>query len=257
MRASNIQGMYSSFDEILSELKARRGDKILRKKVSDFLGAHGFPYHKDHHRAFFSRSIMTPNFELAYFMDLARDLGLDPMLLEYPDKLVGKNPAKYRLCKLQFHDDDNRRKLGDGIKVADMASQEGMRVTDVRTVTGEPLVDLHHRLLYKHFPELNGKLVDFFDWFNASRGKEEEYYLCYLALFVCDGVLFENFLHEDKEETAFVLDRILPSFNKACEIFGVKPLIFPLLPIEHERSNDWLAYPLSMKTEIELYLKKQ
>lgn len=257
MRATDIQGMYSSFDEILSEMKARREDKTLRQKVADFLGSHGFPFSIGTMHSFFSRSIMTPNFEMAYFMDLSRDLSLDPVLLEYPDKFVAKNPAKYCLTRLHFHEGVTRLVLNSGTWIGDVAAMEGRRMGELQTLQGENLMDFHHKILYKHYPELNGKIIDFYKWFNDSRGKGDSYYLCYLALFICDGVLFENFLHEDKEETSFVMEKILPSFNKACEIFGVRPLIFPLLPIEFEKQKDWLAYPLSVKEEIKLYLSNK
>lgn len=256
MKATDIRGMYSSFDEILSEIRARRSDKVLHQKVAAFLGKHGFPYPEGGPRGFFSRSVMTPNFELAYFLDLTRDLGLDPLLLEYPDKFVAKNPAKYCLGKLHFHADVQRLALGPVTKIADVSAMEGKRVGEAKTIWGDNLLEFHHKILYKSHPELVGKVVNFYDWFNVSRGKGEDYYLCYLALFICDGVLFENFLHDDKEETEFVMKKILPSFNRACEIFGVRPLIFPLLPIEFERQKDWLAYPLSIKSEVELYLHK-
>ncbi len=256
MLAKDIQGMYSSFDEILSEMKARREDKVLRQKVTDFLGSHGFPFEIGKMHSFFSRSIITPNFELAYFMDLSRDLSLDPILLEYPDKFVAMNPAKYCLTRFHFHKGVSRLALESGVWVGDIAAMEGKRMHELTTSTGESLMDFHHRLLYKSYPELQGKVVDFYKWFNGSRGQGDSYYLCYLALFICDGVLFENFLHDDKEETAFVMEKILPSFNRACEVFGVRPLIFPLLPIEFERQKDWLAYPLSVKDEIRIYLDK-
>lgn len=251
MKATEIQGMYSSFDEIMSELRARKQDSGLRKRVADFLGAHGFPYSvEDAPRAFFSRSVMTPNFEMAYFLDLARDLGLRPLLLEYPDKFVAKNPTKYHLTNIHFHEDARRFALAPGVKIGDISAMEGKRMRDAKTHKGESLLDFHHRLLFKAYPELEGSVVDFYDWFNLTRGKGADYYLCYLALFVCDGVLFENFLQGDREETAFVLEKILPSFNRACEIFGVRPLVFPLLPIEYERQNDWLAYPNPIKEHI-------
>ncbi len=249
--------MYSSFDEILAELKARKNDPELKKKVDSFFKECGLPYErKPEHRAFFSRSVMSPNYEMMYFMDLSRDLGLEPLLLEYPDKFVAKNPAKYCLSRFHFHEDEKRFILQSGLKLIDIASMEGKRFPDIVTIHGDNFMNFHHELLFKEYPVLETRIVDFYHWFNTTRGVGEDYYLKYLSLFIYDGVLFENFLHDDKEETEFVLKKILPSFNKACEIFGVKPLIFPLLPIKYEKQKDWLAYPPSIKDKIELYLKK-
>ncbi len=96
-----------------------------------------------------------------------------------------------------------------------------------------------HRALLRHvYPDMATGVVDISDWFaEASRG--EFYYLRYLALFVHGGILFENFVAGDAEERRFARERVQPSFRRAVEIFGVPPLIVPLLPIESEQDDRW------------------
>ncbi len=55
--------------------------------------------------------------------------------------------------------------------------------------------------------------------------------------------MFDNYLLDDKEESEFYLKKVEPSFKKAEEIFGIRPLVYPLLPIEFERDVRWHSYP--------------
>ena len=70
-------------------------------------------------------------------------------------------------------------------------------------------------------------------------------------MFIRDNILFENFLFDEKEESKFTLDKFLPSFKKTIEIFGVKPLIVPLLPHEHEKSDLWFSYDEKVQKIVE------
>ncbi len=254
---SEIAGMYSSLSEIISELESRWNNTELRKKVELFLQDHGFPFPNDLPHAFFSRSVVTPNLETLYFLDLAKDVDLPPLFLEYPDKLVTKNQDKMHLCKLFFYTDHKREDKRAEMKIVDVDKYQGKKLDKVMTNWNERLIDFHHNLLYMHDPSLNGKIIDIYGWFNRTRDTQGHYYLCYLSLFICHGVLFENFLEDDKEETLFVKNKILPSFIKASEIFGVKPLIFPLLPVEYEKYTSWLSYPISIRQEVLKYLKSK
>ncbi len=103
------------------------------------------------------------------------------------------------------------------------------------------LVDFHHKLLAKRFPNEYLMTNDISEWFDKTKNLDL-YYVYYLSLFVQDYILFENFLFDDTEESMFTRDKFLPSFEKVIQLFGVRPLIVPLLPIEYEKSNAWFAY---------------
>jgi len=246
---SQVVDMYTKFSLLKDEVLRRRSDQNLVNKVKDFFREVGVPVDDLKPKAFFSRSVATPNLEFLYFIDLAKELGFEPCFLEYPDKFVSLNSNKYHVGNIKIYTDDSYTKTNN-YKIIDFNKFDGKSFNEIKTLTGQSLIDFHHDFLLEFLPEMNGKIVNFFDWFNLTR-KGEYYYLYYLSLFICGGVLFENFLQNDSKELSFVESKIIPSFNKAVEIFGVKPLIYPLLPLENECQKDWLAYPIHTKDYIE------
>jgi hypothetical protein len=74
---------------------------------------------------------MTPNYELFYFLDLAETVDLDFALLEYShDKFVAKNPDKYNLGKIIFHNGEGKKggtKL-ESVNVVNFNKTEGKMV---------------------------------------------------------------------------------------------------------------------------------
>lgn len=251
-KADYISHVYTPLSEVQCELSKRRKDKKLMKKVSDFFGTMMLDALGDKPRAVLSRSIATPNMELSYFLNLAGPVGLTPLILEYPDKFVAKNPDKYHLCKLFFFRKIEGRNpiLVDTLKIVDFNQNEGKYLRDINTKSGENIVKFHHRLLSSEFPSLSDKVIDFSQWFDNTKVLSKYYYLYYLSLFICNGVLFENFLFEDKEESSFIRKKFLPSFKEAENIFGVKPLIYSLLPIRYVSNFHWHSYPEALKEKI-------
>lgn len=241
--------IYTPFSLLKAEMQSRYADPELQKKVRDFWAENPFPYNFDEPRAMLSREVITPNRELKYFLELANGLDAKPLFLEYPEgKFVAKNKGKYALCKLAFlpgADDP-----AESCKIVDFNTWEGKRLSDVQTTWSQPLVDTHRELLTEEYPAMSGNVVDISEWFNKTRGLGEDYYLHFLSLFICHGVLFDNYLLSDDAENEFFFEKILPSFRKAKELFGVRPLIFPLLPIEHERDPHWYAYDSRHKEAI-------
>lgn len=235
------------------EIQRRWNDKELRKKVEKFLGADMPKILKKEPKAVLSRYIATPNFEFSYFLDLAGMTGLKPVCLEYyNDKFVAKNSFKYHLCKLIFY--CGKGKNG-GVKleregIVNFNESEGKKLYKIKTLENENLVDFHHRILNASFPKNKIVINEFSKWFNKNRYKSKKhYYLYYLALFLCHGILFENFLI-NKEEEEFTRKRVLPSFKKIEKMFGIKPLIVPLEPLNAEADPCWYYYPKSLKKNL-------
>jgi len=241
--------IYTSFGDLEEEIKRRWNDKKLRKKVKDFFGPKMLSVLSDKPRAILSRNIGTPNLEVKHFVDLAGEIKLDPLILEYNDKFVAKNRDKYYLCRLFFSRTSKNHKTvsADTLKTVDFNKYEGKYFNDIKTVWGESIVDFHHKLLQKELPELKGKIFNFSEWFDETRKLSKYYYLYYLSLFICHGILFENFLIGDKQELSFIEEKFLPSFREVKKIFGVKPLIYPPLPFKNEKSLFWLSYPEKRK----------
>ena len=244
--------IYTPLSEAKEEIWRRWNDKELRKKVEEFLNHGILKKFEDAPKAVLSRYIATPNFELLYFLDSARTIDLEPLCFEYyDDKFVGKNDLKYYLCKLYFDMGEGKRggRKTDCFKVVDFDKLEGKRFSDIRTLENKSLIDFHHDMLSKIDQNINFQTIDFSDWFNKTRNESEYYYLYYLALFLCHGILFENFL-VNKEEKDFTENKVLPSFYKLEEMFGVRPLIVPLSYFADEAHQHWQHYPESFKKHI-------
>lgn len=253
--------IYTSLSDVEKEITRRWNDKQLRKKVEDFFGTKMLDILNERPRAVLSRSIGTPNLELKYFLDLTKEVGLDPLILEYDDKFVSKNKDKYHLGKLFFSRRLKNNKIVsvDTLKIVDFNKDEGKYFNNIKTVWGESIIDFHHKLLQSEVPELKDKILNFSEWFNETRESSDFYYLYYLSLFVCHGVLFENFLVGDKQERSFINEKFLPSFREVERLFGVKPLIYPLLPFEEENNPYpfWCSYPEDMEMRIGVKMRKR
>lgn len=241
-----MENFYTTLEEAKVEIWRRWNDKELRKKVEEFLsGDDILKVFASKPKAVLCRDIISPDLECLRFIDSAKEIGLDPLMLEYPeDKFVNKNSDKYYLCKLSFYKGKNKN--GDNItstyRIVDFNKAEGKKFCDINTVWGDSLVGFHHHLLEKSVPGLGDEIVDITKWFNTTRYESEYYYLYFLALFLCHGVLFENFL-TNKEELEFTQKKVLPSFHKLEEMFGVRPLIVPVVPLEEETDQYWWCFP--------------
>lgn len=253
--------IYTPIDEACSEIIQRYNDKNLKKKIEDFFGRHMLAEMNHGPRAVLSRSIATPNMELAYFLEMADKIKLQPLFLEYHDKFVAKNPHKYHLCRLCFF---HRSKKGamvtrSAVRIVNFNEEEGKYFGDVKTMWGDTITDFHHQMLFSQYPTLQKDVVDFSQWFNQTRILSGYYYLYFLSLFICHGILFEDYLFDDKEENAFIKDRLLPGFLAVQKLFGLKPLICRLLP-NTENDRYWYSYSNSIKKtldpELSLLLKK-
>jgi hypothetical protein len=244
--------IYTSFAELEHELTRRQADKGLEEKIAHHFGDNFLKVIEDGPRAVLSRTIATPNAELFYFLDLAKDLNIPPLILEYPDKFVAKNPDKYHLGRLFFYKKSYNLKSypTSTVRIVDFNNHEGKKFADIPTLWDENIIEFHHQILFDVLPELRDKVVDFSDWFKSSKESSDYYYFAFLSLFVRNGILFENFLVDDKEEEAFIRDKFLPSFYEVEKVFGVKPLIFPLLPFDGEKHPHWLSYHESIKERV-------
>jgi hypothetical protein len=188
------------------------------------------------------RHIITPTHELERFVALTADTGLRPLLLEYQrDIFFARNRDKYRLCKPAFTIRDNHYR---SMPIVDLRALEGrppQPLHQLRTRCGLSLVRWHHHLLDHAAQISTDAIADFSDWFECS-SKEKLYYLRYLAMFVCNGILFENFVVKDAEERRFATSRVMPAFLAAQDLFGERPLIVPLLPTEVESEEYWRCH---------------
>jgi len=235
---------YTPISQIKKELEIRRNNPDLIKKVSEFIYDKSILHlFKDSLRAVISRPVATPNVELDYFIDIANHLEMKPLVLEYPDKFVSRNTDKYHLCKMFFNFIKGSRSITrKTVNIVNFNNCEGKYMKDINTIFGNKILDFHHDILFKAHPGFKKNIFDFTDWFKNSRKINKHYYTQYLALFLVHGVLFENFFIDDEDEMKFLEEKFVPSAREIERIFGIKPLIFPIIPFEYERDLHWLSY---------------
>lgn len=237
-----IDTLYTPLEEALEAQRARFADRPLRGRVAGLTDANPPLFLLNQPTAFYVRYLTTPNFEFQRFSGIVTNQGLVPVCLEFSrDKFVANNRDKYRLCSPAFETGPQQvRKFS----IMNFGQSEGMRLADLNVTNGQTLPQFHGQLTRLANPDMADVVTDFSDWFHvACNPNAPHYYLHYLALFICDGILFENFLAEDVEERRFAREVVLPSFAAAVEFFGVRPLIVPLLPRESEGDDHWRRHP--------------
>lgn len=238
-----LDDIYTPLEEAKEEIWKRWNDKELKEKVEESLKGDIPEILQKSPRAILSRHLMSPNFELLHFLDLAKDLELEPIGLEYiQDKFVSVNEDKYYLAKLVFYEGIGKkggRKLSF-LKVIDIDLFDGKKFSGIKTLDGRNFIDFHHNLVqpYLGMPDI----LDMSDYYKRNGGLASIYYKYILSLYICYGVLVENFLLNDKYED-LTKNTLLPVFEKVKNYFGVKPLIVRLTPLENEEDLYWRYYP--------------
>jgi hypothetical protein len=86
---------------------------------------------------------------------------------------------------------------------------------------------------------------DFSHWIKRNGGNAEKYYEKYLALFVCHGVLFENYFLFG-EEAELTNNLVLKNIEKIKDNFGFAPIIVKV--VETEGDLYWYSYQDYLKT---------
>lgn len=242
---TEIDTLYTPLDEALAQLRERRADEKLRAAVAEFHRPLPPVFLPTEPCAVLYRQIITPNYEFERFITTAQAAGLPPLCLEASEDLFcSRNREKIRWCRPVFEMRPNHLR-GLRLPSAGGLAAEGRKLCDLRLANGLTLPAFHRVLLRHVHPGFDRHLCENSQWV-FSNAREEFRYLRHLALFICDGVLFENFTTDDEEELRFTRERVLPSFARAIELFGVKPLIVPLLPRESENDEHWFRHPGSL-----------
>ncbi len=259
MNFMNLDEIYTPLEEAKKEIERRWNDKELKKKVEKFLGKDIPKFFTKEPRVAYVRDIISPNNEFFYFKDVAHDTGLRPVYIEYSiGKFVARNINKYHLCRMYFNHGVGKHggsKI-EGLNVVNFNLMEGKCLKDVSTIWNNKLVDFHHSLLKQSSIDTDfDEIVDFSKWFDKHKIKSKHWYLHYLALFLCHGILFDNFIL-DNGEKEFTEKKILPSFIELTKKFGIKPLVVPIAPVESENDLYWWLYPGYVKEYIKEDLKK-
>lgn len=243
--------IYTPLEEAKEEIWRRWNDTVLRKKVSEYIGEVPAVF-QDEPRAVLDRNIISPNYEISHFMGIVKQVSLKPLGWEYQeDKFCSKNPDKLGLAKMPFF--HKRNKKGEAIysyrTIVDCTYADGKQFSRIKTLWGEKFTDFHHRLLTLHAQEI--EFADGSKWYSSNGRCASKYYLYFLALFICYGILFENFVINEGEEERFSRAVVIPAFEQVATHFAVKPLIVQLLPSDKASDQYWRCYPDNIREEVE------
>jgi hypothetical protein len=237
----NLDDIYTPLEEAKEEIQRRWEDKELKKKVDDFIGGDIPDLFNECPFAMLGRHIMTSNIETIRFSELSKEVGLKPLGFEYlDDRFLTMNKSKLSLGKMSFLcSKTNKRK--DIFDIFNLQDNNGKKFTEITTFWGEKLVDFHHKLITRNVPDV--KLVDMSEWIKKRGEKAADFYHHYLAMFIRNGILFDNYLEKGKE-SKFTSEVFMPSYEKVFKHFGIKPLIVQLSPKADEYDVSWCFYEM-------------
>lgn len=241
--------MYTPLEEAKKEVWKRWNNVDLRRRIQAFVGE--MPECMEQEPCtVLARHLTTPNFELLKFCELTQHVGAKAVCFEYKDDLFCTNNIdKVLTAKMRFLHGNGRNngKITTFMKLFDLPGNDNIPLSRIQSSNGLNIVRLHHTLLNCH--KLNIEIVTSTPLYEAWGKKPSAYYRKFLALFICHGILFENFLL-DGSEGQFTRDIAWPAIRQVTNHFGLKPLIVRLLPEESEADPYWCWYPGHLEAEV-------
>ena len=245
-----MDSMYTELEAAAAELRRRRSDAELLKRLESRLGESLPCRLKQYPCAVLFRHLITPDQELRRFVSYAARANLPPLGVQYSaDLFMSRNRDKAKLGKLCFATPKN----GGGwqfeyLKLFDFAPAEKRPIAELKTGGGRPLADYHEALTHHCFPEVH--LCDASAWVQANGQRAQEYYRNFFLLFLAHGILFESFL-EDAAEGKFTREVVRPAFEAVAAEFGLRPLVVELIRPEEWQDKFWWSYPAELKGRAE------
>lgn len=240
--------VYTPIGQAVQELELRKSDNnILQYLIKNL--PFGVPKNFEGEKnAILGRQLASPNFELRKFCSVADKLPgfKKTAIVMHKDKFTpANNETKYHLGKIVFGSRSHRCGTRS-IMTVDFNEYAGKKISEVKTIWGQSLVDFHDELLQYSLMKESKSAINQFEgseWLSSLGRTAKEYYPKLLLLFLQNGILFENFLLKEKWESTFTKEVFLPAFIKIVTETGIKPLIVSFLPIESEGTSFWNYYP--------------
>ena len=245
----NVNDIYTPLQEAKAELERRWNDPELRKKVEEYLGRDNLPeYFFEKPHAISIEDVASPNLYTWTFISKAHQIGLEPLHFEFLDDIfVTTNHDKASLAKMSFYHglDDSGNMIKTVQKIINLdGREEKKKLKEIKTLNDKSFVEFHRNLMLKNFPD--AKIFDGSDWFKSKGGCAKVYYGHVLAMTLCHGILFDNFLDYDYESD-LVRNILIPAFMEIEREFGYRPLIVAVAPTEKSLEKHWLSYPEFIK----------
>jgi hypothetical protein len=244
----DINKVYTPLSVAKKELKKRWNNPELMKKVEEFLGEIPDVFKKEPRTILF-RFIATPNFEFKIVSEMSKMVNLKPVFMELlNDKFCTRNQDKVYLGKMRFFDEKygKSHSITSCKKIIDLEKNEGKKFKNMKTLWGDSFIDFHNKLFSFYYKD--AEKIDCSIFYKKNGESNYEVYLKIFAICICKGILFENyFVDVNKDEKKFAKEVILPAFEKVKKMFGVKPLIVPLLSNNGQGNLLWQYYPDSIR----------
>ncbi len=179
--------------------------------------------------AFFPVQIASASSMDLQFYGVARKMNLLPVWDEYSEDIFsGINGRKVAYLK-------PRNKYGIATKIAEPKDWEGKKLSEIKLLNGETLLDFHHKKWEQEFASLGGICMDLSSWLN-NFGKAEEYYYHAMILYTFFGAKFWpaniNSLYKEGEKESLIERVMNPAREQIKAEFGFYPLehYFELVP---------------------------
>jgi hypothetical protein len=249
---NNIDEIYTPLEKAKKEIWKRWKNEKLKDKVRKKLGKIPDIFNGQPNAVLF-RFIATPDFEYMHARNLAHDLGLPLVYMEYlKDKFCTRNQDKVSLAKMLFFHGKNSKSecIVSKKKIIDLEKNDGKIFDKIKTRSGEKLIDLHHRLFKPHIKE--SKIIDISKLAKSNGNSSNDLYPYYLSIFTCFGILLEAYDLGNGDELKFARNTVLPAFEKVESEFGIRPLIVRLYDKNDEGNQYWSYYPEFLMKQISL-----
>lgn len=254
---TSMNEMYTSLEDAKEEVWRRWNDRELRKKVELFLHGDMPEFLNEAPKAYLAKHVVSPNFNFFYYLESAKKINLELAMPEYrDDKFVSLNKDKYHLGKMFFSSGKGEQSdiQLETRSVLDFKLSDGKKFREIRTVKGGEFIDFHHQLTEALVPGSIKRIFDISEWIERNGSSPKNFYLHFFSLFICNAVLFENFISKKGGYDEFNRKVVIPNFNKIKDIFGVKPLIVQTVPFEIECDPFLWYYPKEAEQIIDTFL---
>lgn len=238
--------VYTTLSDAILLLKERQQDHILMSKIEKLLN-NNIPECLINYKnsAVMCRQISTPNYDVRSFISIAKDNNLFPIFYEFTDdKFTAENDYKHSLGQLVIHSrlDKVGNFIEEKINIIDFNKYNGKKLKDVKTLNNEFLLDFHRRLFNIYNIDLNSiGFLNGSDWVKKNGGSAKSYYKNLMLLFICHGILFENFMMNGTEGE-FSAQTLLPAIDEIFKLTGLKPIIVPIPPMDLEEDSHWISH---------------
>ena len=254
----DIKDIYIPIEEASELIRKRWEDNNLRELIEKKIQDNIPEILKEGPSGMIWRHIGTPDGEFKRFLDLCAIASVKPAVFEYlEDKYYDGNFTKYALTKLVFSKglDKNLKNIVEKEKIIDFNDAKGKKMSEIKTLWGEGLVDFHHFFLSRVFPEVEGRVFDTSDLMKKMEKSTRKYYNLIFSFAICHAIHFDDFDLLEKEDK-FTNEIIIPAYNEVKNEFGISPLIVKISKVgEHDNDPYWWCYSGECKEIMNNHIK--